>query len=156
MALVRVLSPESEPELAVARSLLEAHDIPVFVHGRHVGSLLPGLQIDNYNTQSIMVPEECVTDALELLAAFRRDNSACTALQAPEAHPHAVLVPGPVRDIGNKWLLLGRRAARYAPSRGRCAGDMAAMNAPRQANASRSNYGGRIPFRGCLARTVRV
>ena len=48
-------------------SLLEAHDIPVFVHGRHLGSLLPGLQIGNYNTQSIMVPEECVTDALELL-----------------------------------------------------------------------------------------
>ena len=75
MALVRVLSPQSEPELAVVRSLLEAHDIPVFVHGRHLGSLLPGLQIGNYNTQSIMVPEERAADALELLAEFRRDDS---------------------------------------------------------------------------------
>ena len=74
MTLVRVLSPHSEPELAVARSLLEAHDIPVFVHGRHFGSLLPGLQIGSYNTQSIMVPEERAADALELLAAFRSDN----------------------------------------------------------------------------------
>ena len=73
MALVRVLSPQSEPELAVVRSLLEAHDIPVFVHGRHFGSLLPGMQIGNYNTQSIMVPEERAADALELLAAFRSD-----------------------------------------------------------------------------------
>src|SRR5688572_32616443 len=74
MALVRVLFPQSEPEIAVVRSLLEAHDIPVFVHGRQLGSLLPGLQIGNYNTECIMVPEECVPDALELLAEFRRDN----------------------------------------------------------------------------------
>lgn len=78
MTLVRVLSPQSEPEMAVVRSLLEAHDIPVFVHGRHLGSLMPGLQIGNYNSQSIMVPEECVSDALELLADFRRDDSDVT------------------------------------------------------------------------------
>jgi hypothetical protein len=75
MALVRVLSPQSESEIAVVTSLLEAHDIPVFVHGRHLGSLLPGLQIGSYNTQSIMVPEECVADAQELLAEFRRNDS---------------------------------------------------------------------------------
>ena len=78
MTLVRVLSPQSEPEIAVVRSLLEAHDIPVFVHGRHLGSLMPGLQIGNYNSQSIMVPEECESDALELLAEFRRDDSDAT------------------------------------------------------------------------------
>jgi hypothetical protein len=70
MAFVRVLSPQSEPELAVARSLLEAHDIPVFVHNRHLGSLLPGLQLGNTSTQCIMVPEERVADALELLSGF--------------------------------------------------------------------------------------
>ena len=75
MALVRVLSPQSESEVAVVTSLLEAHDIPVFIHGRHFGSLLPGLQIGSYNTQSIMVPEECVTDAMELLTEFKRNES---------------------------------------------------------------------------------
>ncbi len=75
MALVRVLSPQSESEIAVVTSLLEAHDIPVFVHGRHFGSLLPGIEIGSYNTQSIMVPEECVTDALELLSGFRHSDS---------------------------------------------------------------------------------
>jgi len=75
MAFVRVLSPQSEPELAVVTSLLEAHGIPVFVHGRHFGSLLPGLHIGDYNSQSIMVPEERVSEALELLADFRRGGS---------------------------------------------------------------------------------
>ena len=77
MALVRVLSPQSEPEIAVVKSLLEAHDIPVFVHGRHLGSLLPGLQIGNYNTQSIMVPEECVADALECCPTSNTTSQAC-------------------------------------------------------------------------------
>jgi len=74
VTLVRVLSPQSEPELAVVRSLLEAHGIPVFIHGRHFGSLLPGLQIGSRTTQSVMVPEEYASDALELLAEFRRND----------------------------------------------------------------------------------
>jgi hypothetical protein len=36
---------------------------------------LPGLHIGDYNSQSIMVPEERVSEALELLADFRRDGS---------------------------------------------------------------------------------
>ena len=79
MTLVRVFSPQSESEIAVVTSLLEAHDIPVFVHGRHFGSLLPGLQIGSYNAQGIMVPEECVRDALELLSDFMRDDSNITS-----------------------------------------------------------------------------
>ena len=74
MALIQVFSPQSEPELIVVKSLLEAHDIPVFVHGRHFGSLLPGLQLGNANMQVIMVPEERADDARELLAGFRRDS----------------------------------------------------------------------------------
>jgi hypothetical protein len=74
MAFVQVFSPRSESEVIVVRSLLEAHDIPVFVHGRHFGSLLPGLQVGSTNMQSIMVPEERAKDALELLASFRHDD----------------------------------------------------------------------------------
>ena len=75
MAFIQVFSPRSESEVMVVKSLLEAHDIPVFVHGRHFGSLLPGLQIGSANMQSIMVPEERVGDALELLASFQYDDS---------------------------------------------------------------------------------
>jgi hypothetical protein len=74
MAFVKVFSPQSESEVIVVRSLLEAHDIPVFVHGRHFGSLLPGLQIGAANMQNIMVPEERVADAMELLASFQSDD----------------------------------------------------------------------------------
>lgn len=74
MAFVQVFSPKSESEVLVVKSLLEAHDIPVFVHGRHFGSLLPGLQIGTATMQNIMVPEEHVADAMELLASFQGDD----------------------------------------------------------------------------------
>jgi hypothetical protein len=68
MALVTVLRPQSEAELAIALATLEAYGIKSFVHGQYFGSLLPGLQIDSYNARSIMVPEERASDALEALA----------------------------------------------------------------------------------------
>ena len=107
MALVRVCPPD-EPELAVVTSLLEAHGIPVFVHGRHLGSLLPGLQIGNYNSQSIMVPEERVSDALELLADFRRDDSSTVLAPLPWLHRVRVILEGVLFG----WLVPGRRGDR--------------------------------------------
>ena len=83
MALVRVLSPQAESEVAVVRALLEAHEIPVFVHGRNLGSLLPGLQIEGYNSQSIMVPEECAAEANELLAGFMQSSPALASAPLP-------------------------------------------------------------------------
>jgi hypothetical protein len=97
MALVRVFSPQSESELLVAASLLEAHEIPAFIHNRGIGSLLPGVQINAYNTQSILVPEENVPDAVELLAQLT-------------AHPRVAVAPLRLRDkvrVLLEGLLLG-------------------------------------------------
>lgn len=68
MALVAVLRPQTETELVIALSILEAYGIETFVHGQHFGSLFPGLQIESYNTRTIMVPEERANEAREALA----------------------------------------------------------------------------------------
>lgn len=68
MALVGILRPDTESELVIALAVLEAHGIESFVHGRFFGSLLPGLQIESYNTRTIMVPEELADEAREALA----------------------------------------------------------------------------------------
>jgi hypothetical protein len=70
MAFVSVFTPDSEPELVTVVAMLEAHDIPCFVHGSAMGSLYPGPQIDWFNRRSIMVPEEKVRAARELIEAF--------------------------------------------------------------------------------------
>ena len=112
MALVRVFSPQTESEKAVAISLLEAHEIPVFVHGGNIGSLLPGLQINAYNTQSLMVPEERVSDAVELLADLRRDSSASAADPLPWGDRLRVVLEGLLFG----WIFpAGRRRNGTAP-----------------------------------------
>jgi 8-oxo-dGTP diphosphatase len=72
MALVRVFTPQSASEQAVVVAMLEAHDIPTLVHNGHLASLLPGVVIQAYNSSSLMVPEECVEAAADLIADYRR------------------------------------------------------------------------------------
>jgi hypothetical protein len=111
MALVRVFSPETESEVAVVTAMLEAREIPVFVHNRNLASLLPGLQINAYNTQSIMVPEECAADAIELLAEFRTASIETTTRTVPVRERIRIVietllfgwfVPGRTRDAASK------------------------------------------------------
>jgi len=71
VALVRVLSPESQSEIVAVVAMLEAHDIPCLVHNAGFGGLFPGPQINAYNTRSIMVPEERAAEALELLKEYQ-------------------------------------------------------------------------------------
>jgi len=71
MGLVRIFDPRTASEATVVVAMLNAHDIPAYLHGGHFASVLPGVQIGAYNAQSVMVPEECAGDALEMLANFR-------------------------------------------------------------------------------------
>lgn len=87
MALVTILQPQTEAELAIALAVLEANEIESFVHGQYFGSLFPGLQIDSYNTRSILVPEERAEEAREALAET-------IATDEPATHP----VPMRFRD----------------------------------------------------------
>jgi hypothetical protein len=82
MSLVRVASPESEPDVALITSALQAADIPHFVHGGGIGGLLPGLQIGGYNTKSVMVPASCAEFACEVIASLHLSTTAVRTAQA--------------------------------------------------------------------------
>lgn len=68
MDLVPVAEPQSESELAVMLSLLEAGNIPAFVQNGGFGGLLPGPQIAAYNARRIVVPAGCAAEARAALA----------------------------------------------------------------------------------------
>lgn len=87
MSLVIVARPVSEPERAAMVSLLEANDIPCFVHGANLAAMLPGLQIASYNNPTIMVPDQVREEALELLAVF----AAPPDLPIPASQPVGLL-----------------------------------------------------------------
>jgi hypothetical protein len=59
--------------------LLQANDIPCFVHGAALASMTPGIQIASYNAPTIMVPESAATQAIELLLVFATPTSLVAA-----------------------------------------------------------------------------
>jgi hypothetical protein len=65
--LVRVASPETESQVALIVSALNAAGIPHFIQGGGLGAVMPGLQINALNSRSVMVPAEDAADAVELL-----------------------------------------------------------------------------------------
>ena len=67
---VQVAIPQNESELAVMESMLDAHEIPYFVHNRGFGGLYPGPQLHIYNARRIMVRADRALEAKELLAVF--------------------------------------------------------------------------------------
>jgi hypothetical protein len=81
MGQVSVRNPDNESEVVVIVAMLRAHDIPCFVRSENLGRVLPGVQVNDLNTRSIMVPEACVPDALELLRDF--DTRPATNSEAP-------------------------------------------------------------------------
>lgn len=72
MEFVPVASPQTESELSVMVSALEANGIPHFVLNRGFGGLYPGMKVHLYNDQRIMIPLNRVTEAKELLRVFEQ------------------------------------------------------------------------------------
>jgi hypothetical protein len=70
MDFLPIASPQSESELAVMVSLLDAHDIHHFVQNRSFGGLYPGMQIGLFNARRLMVRADHAEQARELLAMF--------------------------------------------------------------------------------------
>lgn len=56
MAIVALIEPQSEGELALIKSLLDGNDIRYFVHNEHFGSLYPGLSLP-FNRRVVMVDD---------------------------------------------------------------------------------------------------
>lgn len=80
-------------------SLLQANDLPCFVHGGNLASMIPGLQIGAYNNPTIMVPASAAAEAAALLSVFT---------PAPASRePRKLSFLGRVR-MGLEVLLFGR------------------------------------------------
>ena len=109
MTLVRIAMPESESHLALMVSALEREEIPHFVHGAALGSLLPGLQIQSYNARSVMVPESCATRAVEVIEELQLDQP--TPATAPTGWDKLRMV---LEAFLLGWMVPGRQRRRQS------------------------------------------
>ena len=72
--MVNLHSPKNEIELSLIKSLLEGEKIPYFVQNDHFGSLEIGPKVPLYNAKMIMVHEEDLETAKELISEFLKDE----------------------------------------------------------------------------------
>ena len=68
-----VYIPIDEADLMVIKSVLEAGGIPFHVENDHFGSLYPGIMV-GANDRKVMVDEENVAEARELINDYIKDN----------------------------------------------------------------------------------
>lgn len=68
--MIPIYTPQTESEVAVISSMLAAYEIPYFIRGGAFSKLYPGMQIKDYNTQTVMVPVEFQESARALLNDF--------------------------------------------------------------------------------------
>lgn len=68
--MIPIYTPQTESEVAVISSMLQAYEIPYFIRGGAFSKLYPGLQIKDYNTPTVMVPAEFADATRELLQDF--------------------------------------------------------------------------------------
>jgi hypothetical protein len=67
----KLYSPQSEAELAVIRSIFEGEKIHFFVHNDHFGTMRAGPPIELFNAKTIMVSEEDLERACEIISDFQ-------------------------------------------------------------------------------------
>jgi Putative prokaryotic signal transducing protein len=115
VTLVRLISPDSDPEILAIVAMLEAHEIPCFVRGGGFGGLYPGVQINAFNTRDIMVPEEHAAAALDLVRDFEVQPSAPS--EDPQPKPK-----GRLRNLVELllfgWFIPASRPGRNKPTTG--------------------------------------
>ncbi len=74
MIFVPVAVPQSESELCVMMSLLDAEGLAYFVLNRGFGGLYPGMPLHLYNNRQIMVHATQAQEAFDLLSVFRQHS----------------------------------------------------------------------------------
>jgi hypothetical protein len=75
MAIVKLIEPQDEGELALIKSLLDGNNIQYFVHNEHFGSLYPGLSLP-FNRRVVMVEESDFGRAGTLLGKLTLEEGA--------------------------------------------------------------------------------
>jgi len=75
MAIVTLIEPQDEGELALIKSLLDGNNIRYFVQNEHFGSLYPGLSLP-FNRRVVMVDESDLGRAGTLLGKLTTDEGA--------------------------------------------------------------------------------
>jgi len=111
MNLIAVASPQNESDLAVMLCLLEANNIPAYVHNNGLGGLKPGPQINMLNNRRVMVPAIYVEDALDTLSVLQKTAEEQVSAMRPQVMDRLRMV---LEFLLFGWWIPGYRWRRQA------------------------------------------
>ena len=93
MGLVRVISPETDTELAAIVEMLEAREVPCFVSSTRPGAGRAGAQGRVNKPRTVLVPAARLAEAARLIGALQGMRAAhgCAAPQSPSGRLRALV-----------------------------------------------------------------
>lgn len=68
--MIKFFTPENDVQLAMLKGIFESEGIHFFVHNDNFGSMRPGIRIALFNKKTIMVHEQDLERAQEILKNF--------------------------------------------------------------------------------------
>ncbi len=105
--MIPIYTPQTESEVAVISSMLDAYEIPYYIRGGAFSKLYPGLQIKDYNMQTFMVPDEFEAVAQELLNDFINPTPQEAAVKTQFSITRVFRVLMEITLMG--WVFTGKR-----------------------------------------------
>ena len=113
--MIKLFTPENDVQLAMLKGIFESEGIHFFVHNDNFGSMRPGIRIALFNKKTIMVHDQDLDRAQEILRNFLGN----IAETEPEASPSDYSFLDKCRMVIEAflfgWIMPGKRWPRKKP-----------------------------------------
>lgn len=89
--MIKLYTPEDDVQLALLKGIFESEGILFFVHNDNFGSMRPGIRIALFNNKTIMVDEQDLDRAQEILKDFLGNIKEAEAADEPGSAHYSFL-----------------------------------------------------------------
>ena len=109
--MIKLHSPENEVELSIIKSILEAEEIPFFVHNDNYGSLIAGPRIGLLNAKTIFVPANSGERARELISDYLKNTEKAPGDEDAKSSEYSIAdkIRVVIESLIFGWFMPGKR-----------------------------------------------
>ena len=113
--MIKLFTPESDVQLAMLKGIFESEGIHFFVHNDNFGSMRPGIRIALFNKKTIMVQEQDLDRAQEILRNFLGNIEASEPETGPSNYSFLDKCRMVIEAFLFGWVMPGKRWQRKKP-----------------------------------------
>jgi hypothetical protein len=115
--MIKIFTPENDVQLAMLKGIFESEEIHFFVHNDNFGSMRPGIRIALFNKKTIMVHEQDLDRAQEILRNFLGNIEETEPVPEPGSSNYSFLdkCRMVIEALLFCWIMPGKRWQRKKP-----------------------------------------